>query len=103
MTAISSCATSDDACHLDDNTVVTLWEAKDSCSCASESNHARITVVPPTTGPLLRGRTRATICLSPDWIVVLKVWKESEKTDRFSLIILAGCVAILAALLIFRL
>jgi hypothetical protein len=34
---------------------------------------------------------------------VLKIWDKSEKNERFSLIVLAGCVLVLAALVIARL
>jgi hypothetical protein len=34
---------------------------------------------------------------------VLKVWDKSEKNERFSLMVLAGCLVALAVLLIVRL
>jgi hypothetical protein len=35
-------------------------------------------------------------------LVVFKFWKKSEKNERFSLLVLAGCLALLAALLFVR-
>ena len=41
---------------------------------------------------------------SPEWIrIVLKVWQKWDKSERFSLIVLVGCVAVLVTLLMVRL